>query len=123
MREVSQNMINSYAGVSGDFNPLHVDAEFARKSRFGGTIAHGHIAVSWLCEMLTRWQGAAFLHGGRLEDVRFISPIRPGDKIEVGGEITDVTQDRVCCEVWVENQKGERCVTGKASMPLSVKMR
>ncbi len=116
-------MINFYAEVSGDFNPLHVDTEFARKSRFRGTIAHGHIAASWLCEMLTRWQGAAFLHGGKLSDVRFISPIRPGDMIEVTGEITDITQERVMCQVWVENQKGERCIAGKASIPLSVKMR
>ena len=121
-REMSQDMINAYADVSGDFNPLHVDPGFAEKSRFGGAIAHGHIAVSWLCEMLVRWQKAAFLNGGRLEDVKFIAPIRPGDKIEVAGVISEITRDSILCEVWVNNQKGQRCVTGNAAIPLLEKM-
>ncbi len=122
-KEISQEMINAYADVSGDFNPLHVDPVFAAKSRFGGTIAHGHIAVSWLCEMLTRWKPAAFLRGGRLLDVRFVAPIRPGDKLEVKGVVNEVQEGRAECEVWVENQNGEKCVVGKASMPVSEQMK
>jgi len=38
---VTQDDINQYADVSGDFNPIHIDQEFAAGSRFGQTIAHG----------------------------------------------------------------------------------
>jgi 3-hydroxybutyryl-CoA dehydratase len=120
-KDMSQSMIMAYAEVSGDFNPLHVDPDFAGKTKFGGTIAHGHIAVSWLCEMLLIWRKGDFLKGGKLEGVRFVAPIRPGDTLEVKGRVTETTSDRIMCDVWVENQDGKRVVEGKASIPLSEK--
>lgn len=120
-KEVSQDMINAYAVVSGDFNPLHVDPGFAAKSRFGGTIAHGHIAVSWLCEMLAAWRTVDFMNGGRLEDVKFVAPIRPGDSLEVKGKVTRIEKECVMCDVWVQNRGDEKCVVGKAVIPYSGK--
>lgn len=43
---VTQGAINKFAEATGDFNPLHVDPEFAAKTPFGGTIAHGYYALS-----------------------------------------------------------------------------
>ena len=88
-KEITQEVINRWAEVSTDFNPLHVDPEFAKKTRFGGTIAHGHIALSFLCEMMHRWLGPGWISGGGLAGIKFIAPIRPGYTISMGGTITE----------------------------------
>ena len=111
---MTQEIIAAWAEVSTDFNPLHVDLEFAQASPFAGTIAHGHIAVSWLCEMLHAFFGRPWLEAGRLLEVKFIAPIKPGDEITVAGKVTAVEGGRAFCEVWVEKIAGQKCVVGKA---------
>ena len=104
--------------MSTDFNPLHVDPEFAKKTRFGGTIAHGHIALSFLCEMMHRWLGSGWISGGSLAGIKFVAPIRPGYTISMGGTITEKRAEEgkniVQADIFVENQDGEKCVVGSA---------
>jgi 3-hydroxybutyryl-CoA dehydratase len=111
---MTQEIINAWAEVSTDKNPLHVDLAFAQASPFGGTIAHGHIAVSWLCAMLQKFFGRNWLEGGKLFEVKFIAPVRPGDEISVKGQVIGLDAGRASCEVWVEKAGGEKCVVGKA---------
>ena len=117
-KEITQEVINRWAEVSTDYNPLHVDPEFAKKTRFGGTIAHGHIALSFLCEMMLRWLGRGWISGGKLEGIKFIAPIRPGYRISIGGTVTEKRveggKNIVKGDIFVENQDGERCVLGSA---------
>ena len=117
-KEITQEVINRWAEVSTDFNPLHVDPEFAKKTRFGGTIAHGHIALSFLCEMMHRWLGSGWISGGSLAGIKFIAPIRPGYTISIGGTITEKRVEEgkniVQADIFVENQDGEKCVVGSA---------
>jgi len=108
-------MIDRWAEVSGDFNPVHVDPEFARNTRFGTTIAHGHISLAFCCEMLTAGFGRDWLQKGRLMDVKFTAPVRPGDTVTAKGIVLEAG-DAVVCEIWLENQQGEKCVVGKAEM-------
>ena len=111
---MTQEIIAAWAEVSTDRNPLHVDLAFAQASPFGGTIAHGHIAVSWLCAMLQKFFGEKWLEGGKLFEVKFIAPVRPGDEIAVQGQVIGLEAGRASCEVWVEKGTGEKCVIGKA---------
>lgn len=117
-KDITQEIINRWAVVSTDFNPLHVDPEYAKETKFGGTIAHGHIALSFLCEMMHRWLGKGWVCGGRLEGIKFIAPIRPGYRITIGGTVTEKKEeDRkqiVRGDIFVENQDGEKCVIGSA---------
>ena len=117
-KEITQEVIDRWAEVSTDFNPLHVDPEFAKKTRFGGTIAHGHIALSFLCEMMHRWLGPGWISGGKLGGIKFIAPVRPGYTISIGGTITEkrveAGENIVQADIFVENQDGERCVVGSA---------
>lgn len=122
-RTIDQDMINAWAEVSGDHNPLHVDPEYARTTRFGGTIAHGHIALGWLCEMMLSWAGGAWLRGGALKQVRFVAPIRPGYTIRAEGTVTDIivedgTRQAVCDIRIVNTANDEVCVVGSAVVPL-----
>ncbi len=116
---VTQEMINRWAEVSGDFNPLHVDPDFGKTTLFGTNIAHGPLTLSFIIEMLTRWLGKAWICSGRLYDVRLVAPVPPETEITVGGEVTEVDpqggRTRVECEIWVKAQDDKLIVTGKAS--------
>ena len=81
-RRVTQEAIDRYAAASGDFNPIHVDPEYGRRTPFGGTIAHGMLVLAYVCEALTAEFGRRWWEGGRLK-VRFKAPARPGDLLVV----------------------------------------
>jgi len=114
-KEISQAKIDRYAQVSGDGNPLHTDPEFAARTPFGGTIAHGLLVLAYLSESLTRAFGRAWLERGRLR-VRFRAPARPGDTITAGGRVTSVEGGTVRCAVEVRNQRGEVLIAGEAEI-------
>ena len=78
MFSVTQDVIDAWAQLSGDRNPLHVSEDYARTTQFGGTIAHGHYTLALMEELLHAEHGPAWLTGGLLRDVRFTAPIRPG---------------------------------------------
>ena len=118
-KHVTQEMINKWAEVSGDFNPLHVDPEYGKTTFFGMNIAHGPLTLSFVIEMLTRWLGKHWVSGGRLYDVRLIAPVPPGTVLTIGGEIVNVNREEssknVECDIFVRNQDDKLIVTGKAS--------
>lgn len=84
---VTQAMIDRYAEVSGDRNPLHVDPEFGRSSPFGSTIAHGLMTLAFATQAMTAWEPGCEL------DVAFIGPVRPGEEIVVTGVVRSI-EDR-----------------------------
>lgn len=121
-RLVTQDDIRRYAEASGDYNPIHVDEEYARATPFGGTIAHGMLVLAYLSEMMAAAFGHDWLAGGRLK-VRFRAPARPGDTLTVRAEprrVRQVHSDRVF-EYGIEcaNQKGETLVSGTAEVAVA----
>lgn len=121
MKHIYQETIDLYAEVSGDFNPIHVDEDFARKTPLGGTIAHGMLVLAYISEMMTCAFGKSWLSGGRLS-VRFKAPARPGDTITVSGKVRAIEQrgeeSTVSCDVLCQNQKADTLITGEASVKL-----
>ena len=122
VKHISQKKINLYAEASGDFNPIHVDKDFAKKTPLGSTIAHGMLILAYISQMMTTAFGQSWLSGGKLS-VRFKAPARPGDTITVSGKIKTIEQEgnktSVNCDVLCQNQRGETIITGKASVKLS----
>ena len=116
-KHVRQQTIDAWAGVSGDYNPLHTDPDFAAKTRFGGTIAHGHLPLAWFCELLIRWAGTSWLSAGELLEVRFVAPVRPGADYDVTGTVTAVEDGRAVLAIEVVGPAGV-CVQGEATAPL-----
>ena len=116
-KNITQAEIDLYAQASRDFNPIHIDQEFARKTAAGGTIAHGMLILAYISQMMTASFGKSWLSGGRF-DVRFKSPARPGDLVTVKGNIKKVQTDNentlVSCDVLCSNQKGETVIGGEA---------
>ncbi len=79
-------MINHYADAAEDHNPLHIDPEFAKTTRFGGTIAHGMLSVAFIQELMVRTFGRSWLENGVIE-VSFMAPVRPGDVITTEAKV------------------------------------
>jgi len=112
---IKQIQLTRYAGASGDFNPIHQDDEFAREAGMGGVFAHGMLSMGFVAQALTDWAGAGSV---RKLGVRFAGLVRLNDTVTCRGRVLaktskDDTHD-VEVEVWAENQKGEKVVTGRA---------
>ncbi len=118
-KSITQENINLYAEASHDFNPIHIDKEFARNSPFGGTIAHGMLILAYVSQMMTAAFGRSWLAGGKL-NVRFKAPARPGDVITVSGKICKLDKSEkhtlVECEILCSTQQGEAVITGEAKV-------
>ena len=121
-RVVTQAQIERYAAASGDFNPIHVDRDFAASSRFGGNIAHGMMIAATISDVMTTVFGRDWLESGRL-DIRFNAPVFPGDTVTAFGHVTSVMdlngRAEVLCSVGVRRQGGEMAITGKAAVVTS----
>lgn len=117
VKKISQASMNQYAEATGDFNPIHVDAEFAKGTSYGGTIAHGFYILGFVSELMTLHFNKGWTNGGRL-DVRFKKAVRPGDTITVKATLKErETIDGIgylVFEVLWENQLKEPVIFGKA---------
>lgn len=107
---VDQARINLYAEMTGDYNPIHVDPEFAARSEMGGVIAHGTLSLNLIWQALESTLGENALDTIEI-DVRFRRPVRLGDRVEACGEWNDDLQGYA---VWVRNQGGENVIEGSA---------
>jgi 3-hydroxybutyryl-CoA dehydratase len=120
-KEIDQERILKWAELSGDFNSLHVDPQYAKKTPFKGTIAHGPMSLAFLNELMMQWAGERWPAGGRLLDVRFRAPIRPGERIRVTGTVKGRLRVEgktwVECELFIEKPDGVRAVEGRARVP------
>jgi 3-hydroxybutyryl-CoA dehydratase len=109
---VDRQAILSYARITGDFNPIHVDPEFAEKTPLGGVIAHGTLSLNLIWQSLAATFGSEALRGAAI-DVRFTKPVRLGDTVEAGGRRSADVPGR--CDVWVRNQEGTNVIEGTAA--------
>jgi 3-hydroxybutyryl-CoA dehydratase len=115
---VTQDGIDAYAEISGDFNPLHVDPAAAAASEFGGIIAHGPIALHAFFRAATEWLGVEALPAGSSVKVTYRAPTRPGDEVSVRlGEMS--TLDDGSRELAAEcvTQEGTTVVSVRAVLP------
>ncbi len=114
-RVITQRRIDAYAEASGDHNPIHVDPAFAETTPFGGTIAHGMLALALIGEMMRAAFGDAWSETGKLK-VRFKAVTRPGDTITASGECTKQDGERAEYAVQCASQSGEVVIDGRASL-------
>ncbi len=98
-----------YAAVSGDFNPIHLDPDVARRAGLASNILQGMCTFAWLADVCTGYLGDP----GRLRRIaaRFTRPVCPGDVIAFDGRCTAVAGDAVRLEVAVTNQRGEEVLS------------
>ena len=116
---IQQIQLTRYAGASGDFNPIHQDDEFAKAAGMGGVFAHGMLSMGFVAQAVTDWAGAGTV---RKIGVRFAALVRLKDTVTCRGRVLATSpkngQNLVELEIWAENGKGEKVVSGKATVAL-----
>lgn len=116
-RTITQDQVERYAKASGDYNPIHIDEQFAATTQFGRRIAHGMLIAASISEMMTAAFEADWLNAGRLK-LRFRAPVFPGETITTSGTVKGVRivdgREQVTCAVKVRKQDGEAAITGDA---------
>lgn len=120
-RTVTEADVVNFAGLSGDFEPLHLDEAYAWKSSFGGRIAHGLCTlsiVSGLLERLGVFDGVESIFLGL--SLRFTRPVYLGDSIHGEFQVTEKRESRsrpglgiVTMEYHVHNQRHESMQEGQ----------
>lgn len=118
VRGLTQAMIDAYAEASGDHNPIHIDADFARSTAMGGTIAHGMLVLAFISQMMTAAFGETWLASGAL-DVRFRAPARPGDTITARARALEAKDGRLRYAVECVSQRDEVLISGTAEVAAS----
>lgn len=113
---VSGEKIDTFAELSGDFNPIHVDEEFAKTTMFGGRIAHGALSASLISAILGNdlpGPGAVFVE----LNMRFRRPAMMGDEVIARAEVVEVNERtgrvkmKVSCSV-----NGKQIIRGDAGV-------
>lgn len=92
-RKITAEMVDSFANLTGDRNPVHTDEEFARKSRFGRRIAHGMLSVGIISAIL----GNEFPGPGSIymkQEVRFLKPIFLEEEVLITIEILEIKVEK-----------------------------
>ncbi len=116
-REVTDEVIRKFAEVSGDFNPIHLDEEFAKSTRFGRRIAHGMLSGAFISAVLGnefRERKIVYLS----QTMKFVAPVFIGDTVTATGTITNIREDKniITLETVCTNQNGETLVNGEAAV-------
>ena len=112
-KTVTETDVVLFAGITGDFNPAHVNEVEARASRFGGRIAHGMLSAGFISAVLgTRLPGPGSIYLS--QSLKFTAPVRIGDTVTARVEVVEVVKRRVRLATTCRTQDGTTVVEGEA---------
>ncbi len=114
-RLVTDDLVRQFAEVSGDYNPIHLDEEFAKTTRFGKRIAHGMLSGAFISAVLGdefKERKIVYLS----QTMRFTAPVFLGDTVTTTATVTSIRGEKgiVTLETICKNQNGEMLVKGEA---------
>ncbi len=112
---ITDDDIHTFADLIGDHNSVHLDDEYARKTRFGRRIAHGMLCGSLISAVIGEQlpgRGAVYLS----QTFRFVAPVYPGESITARVTVVKIREDKniLTLETVCEKQNGETVITGEA---------
>ena len=116
-KTISEHDVYSFAGITGDFNPAHVNHQDSEKKRFHQRISHGVLSGGLISAALgTRLPGEGTLYVSQF--TKFVRPVKFGDTLTVRLEVTEKIEAkrRVKIKTEVFNQNDELVTTGEAEM-------
>jgi len=113
-KTMTESDIFAFSAITGDFNPIHVDAEFAKGSVFKQRVVHGMLTAGLIDQTLTNIGGAGNIHLSQF--VKFTAPVHIGDTVSVFSEVIskDAAKSRVTVKSTVINQEGKTVLEGEA---------
>jgi len=114
-KTITETDVYGFAGITGDFNPAHVDEQYAKNTYFKERIAHGMLSASFISTVIgTMLPGPGTIY--MEQNVRFMAPVKFGDTITAVAEVTEIIADkkRVRLKTTCTNQEGTIVVDGEA---------
>ncbi len=116
-KTISERDVATFAEISGDKNPLHLDEQFAKGTRFGARIAHGAFTFGVISAVLgTQLPGPGTVYLG--QELKFLKPVFFDDTLTATVEITEIRPDKgiITLKTDCANQRGEKVAEGQATV-------
>ncbi len=116
---VTRDMVTKFAEVTGDFNPIHVDEEYAKSTKFGRCIAHGILIAGFFSRALVDTWGVGIYLG---QEMKFTNPVYIGDTVLITVTLTGMrTEKRIGTVETIAKRKSNNdlCVKGQAMIMMS----
>ncbi|HYP50472.1 MAG TPA: MaoC family dehydratase [Pyrinomonadaceae bacterium] len=114
-KQITDSVVRAFADLSGDYNPIHIDEEFAKTTRFGRRIAHGMISGALISAVLGyefKERRVVYLS----QTMKFVAPVFIDDTVTAAATVTNIRKDKniVTLETVCTNQNGETTLKGEA---------
>ena len=111
---ITESMVLDFARATGDFNPLHLDEDYAQKTIFKGRIAHGALSIGLLSGVFSDFLGPGSF--AISQELKFLAPVRLGDTITCTVEVMELIpeKNRAKFRTTCTNQDGKMVVDGIA---------
>ncbi len=114
-KTISESDIYLYAGITGDFNPAHINEAYAQKTFFKTRIAHGMLTAGFISAILANQlpgPGTIYIK----QELKFLAPVRIGDTITAKVEVIEVIaeKNRLRVKTTCTNQEGTQVLDGEA---------
>lgn len=116
-KTITESDVYTYAGIIGDINPVHVNSEYAKTTRFGERIVHGMLTASFFSTLVGMLiPGADAIYLG--QTCKFLLPVKFGDTITAIGEVIKIEEEKKIAymRTTIINQRGEIVVDGEATI-------
>ena len=108
-KTISETDIQTFADVSGDKNPVHLNPEYAKATVFKGCIAHGILTASFVSTVIgTRMPGPGCIYVA--QNLKFKAPVRAGDTVKAVCTVTELNEKRKFAEIKTQCFVGNRLV-------------
>lgn len=118
-KKIDKKMVEDYADISGDHNPIHLNSDYAKDTIFNHTIAHGMLLISSISEMMLLNFNYQWTESGKLK-IKFRNPLYVGESMNCKGKITKIETDNdrtlVISEVMCTNEEGKILISGIATI-------
>lgn len=117
--QITEQMLDTFRDITGDVNPLHADAGYARAEGYEDRVAYGMLTASFMSAL-----AGVYMPGERslIKElkVKFAKPVYPGDTIIIEGEVTDRndTFEMIVLKVTMRNGSGNRVLRGSMDIML-----
>ena len=114
-KQITDSVVRAFAELSGDFNPIHLDDDFAAKTQFGKRIAHGMISGALISAVLGyefKERKVVYLS----QTLKFTAPVFLDETVTATATVTNIREDKpiVTLETVCTNQDGKKVVKGEA---------
>lgn len=114
---INNKLVDNFAKISGDFNPLHMDEQYALKTKFEKRVCHGMLLSSFFSRLVGMYlPGKNALYFS--QNLNFVGPCFIGDQVSVKGEVVDKNESikMVKLKTTIKNQEGKSLVEGIAQV-------